>query len=76
VTEPRSSNPIEAARRAAAAHARAANEMREFVGRLSGPPGAGELAEYDVLIAREEATRAERRDALSELGFSAASLEG
>jgi hypothetical protein len=67
---------MEVARQAAAAHARAANDVREFVGRLRGPPGASELAEYDVLIAREEATRAEREDALSDLGFSAASLEG
>jgi hypothetical protein len=75
VTGPQPSNEVELARQAAAAHAKAADDVREFVDRLSGPPDASELAEYDVLIAREEATRSERRDALSDLGFSVPSLE-
>lgn len=68
-------NEVAVARQAATAHAEAVDDVRTFVGRLTGPPDASELAEYDALIAREEATRSERRDALAELGFSVPSLE-
>jgi hypothetical protein len=75
MTGPQPANEVAAARRAAAAHAEAADNVSTFVGRLTGPPDASDLAEYDALIAREEATRSERRDALAELGFSVPSLE-
>jgi hypothetical protein len=67
---------LQAARRAARAGEMAAAQLVEFAERMSVAANPAELAEYDMLIAREESVRAARSDAFAELGFSVPSVEG
>lgn len=63
------------ARRAAEQHTGAVRDMERFVDGLRGTPDAAVLAEYAALLAREEATRAERQELLAALGLAAPSVE-
>jgi hypothetical protein len=63
------------ARRAAELHVGAVREMERFIERFSGTPDAAALAEYATLLAREEATRADRQDLLATLALEAPSVE-
>ena len=65
----------EAAVRAARAHARAANDVAQFVQQLSGAPDPAAVAEYANLLAREESTFEERTQALRAAGLSVPSLD-
>ncbi|GAA4467673.1 hypothetical protein [Phytohabitans houttuyneae] len=62
-------------RRAAEAHTGAVRDMARFIEGFDGAPDAAALAEYAGLLAREEATRAERQDLLAALGLEAPSVE-
>jgi hypothetical protein len=64
------------ARAAAAACERAAAAFDEFAQRLSPVVGPAELAEYDMLVARETAALSERVDAFRALGLGVRSIEG
>jgi hypothetical protein len=66
---------LQAARQAAEAHTAAARAIETWIGRVGAIPTAGEVAEYGALVAREEATHAERRDAFAVLGLTAESVE-
>jgi len=66
---------LETARRAAAAHTAAARDLEAFVRRLPEVPGPEHIAEFAALLAREEAVRAERDEALDAYGLSAPSVE-
>lgn len=61
----------------AAAHecVRAATHLVEFAERMTVVIGPSEVAEYDVLIAREAAALAQRVDAFKRLGLGAGSLD-
>ena len=60
----------------ARAHVAAVTATAEFVDRLpEAVPDAATIAEYGALLAREEATYAERRDALRALGLTVRSLD-
>ncbi|BCB90456.1 hypothetical protein [Phytohabitans suffuscus] len=61
--------------RAAELHTAAVRDLERFVEGYDGGLDAAALAEYAELLAREEATRAERQDILAELGLSAPSVE-
>lgn len=63
------------ARRAAEQHTGAVRDMERFIEGFGGTPDAAALAEYAGLLAREEATRADRQDRLAELGLEAPSVE-
>jgi hypothetical protein len=63
------------ARRAAQLHTTAVGDMERFVEGFDGTPDAAALAQFAELLAREEATRADRQDALAELGLEAPSVE-
>lgn len=63
------------ARRAAELHLGAVWDMERFIERFGGTPDAAALAEYATLLAREEATRADRQDLLSDLALEAPSVE-
>lgn len=67
---------LQAARRAARAGEMAAAQLVEFAERMSVAADPAELAEYDMLIAREESVRTTRSEAFAELGFSVPSVEG
>jgi hypothetical protein len=62
----------------AAAHecARAATQLVEFAERMTVVIGPSEVAEYDVLIAREAAALSQRVEAFKRLGLGAGSLDG
>ena len=64
------------ARRAARAYAHVVNEMVEFLDRTSDPVDPAVEVEYDALLGREELARAERQDALHQLGLQDRSVEG
>ena len=64
------------ARRAARAYAHVVNEMVEFLDRTHDPIDPGVEVEYDALLGREELARAERQDALHQLGLQDRSVEG
>lgn len=75
-TPPRSANDdLDAARRAARGYSAAVRAMENFLDRVSPVPDAAEIAEYATLAAREEATRAQRQDALVALGLEVPSVE-
>jgi hypothetical protein len=67
---------LHAARRAARAGEMAAAQLVEFAERMSVVAEPAELAEYDMLIAREESVRSARGEAFAELGFAVPSVEG
>ncbi|HEY2669855.1 MAG TPA: hypothetical protein VGJ07_05705 [Rugosimonospora sp.] len=67
---------LHAARSAARAGEMAAAQLVEFAERMSVAAEPAELAEYDMLIAREESVRSARSDAFAELGFAVPSVEG
>ena len=66
---------LHAAREAARRYATVTREMVEFLDRMSAVPDPSQEAEYATLLGREEETRAERQDALHELGLIVPSLE-
>jgi hypothetical protein len=49
--------------------------MESWIGQVGAVLSAGEVAEYGALVAREEATHAERRDAFAALGLTDESVE-
>jgi hypothetical protein len=63
------------ARRAAELHMVAVRDMERFIAGLDAAPDPGRIAEYASLLAREEATLADREDALAALGLEAPSVE-
>jgi hypothetical protein len=63
------------ARRAAEQHTQAVRDTARFIAGLSGSPDSGQIAEYANLLAREEATLAERQDIMADLGLEAPSVE-
>jgi hypothetical protein len=63
------------ARRAAKAAATAARQLADFLATASAAPEPAELVEFVTLLAREEATRAERDEACAAAGFVAESVE-
>jgi hypothetical protein len=64
------------ARRTAAECQRAAAAFEDFAERLSPVIGPAEMAEYDVLVARETAALSNRVDAFRALGLGMPSVEG
>jgi hypothetical protein len=67
---------LERARNAAKHLHHATGQLVEFAERLSAVIGPAEMAEFDVLIAREAAALSERVDAFGALGLGADSLDG
>jgi hypothetical protein len=67
---------LQAARRAARAGEMAAAQLVEFAQRMSVVAEPAELAEYDMLLAREDSVREARNDAFAQLGFQVPSIEG
>ena len=67
---------LEAARRAARAGEMAAAQLVEFAERMSVVTHPADLAEYDMLLTREESVRNRRNEAFAELGFQVPSVEG
>jgi hypothetical protein len=63
------------ARQAARELHRVTEQLVEFADRLSGVVGPAEMAEYDVLVARETAALSQRVDAFARLGLGVASLD-
>ena len=63
------------ARRAAELHTGAVRDMERFIERFAGTPDAAALVEYATLLAREEATLADRQDLLAKLALEAPSVE-
>jgi hypothetical protein len=63
------------AHRAAEQHIQAVRDMERFIHALPATPDAATIAEYATLLAREEATLAERQDTLAALGLEAPSVE-
>lgn len=63
------------ARRAAELHLDAVRDMERFIERFGGTPDAAAIAEYATLLAREEATRADRQELLAALALEAPSVE-
>jgi hypothetical protein len=63
------------AREAAHACERAAAQLAQFADRLSPVFGPAEMAEYDVLIAREAAAISQRVEAFAALGLAVTSLD-
>ena len=66
---------LERARNAAKHLHSATGQLVEFAERLSAVIGPAEMAEFDVLIAREAAALSERVDAFGALGLGAGSLD-
>lgn len=66
---------VRRARRAAELHTQAVRDMERFIAGVDGAPDVGTIAEYASLLAREEATRAERQEILAGLGLEAPSVE-
>jgi hypothetical protein len=62
------------ARRAAELHSGAVQDVERFVKGFDGTTDAAALVEFAELLAREEATRADRQDMLAELGLEAPSV--
>ncbi len=63
------------ARQAAAAHTDAVRETQRFIDRAPDTPDPAAIAEYANLVAREEHTHADRREALAELGLEVPSID-
>jgi hypothetical protein len=66
---------LAAAVHAARAVRSAAEQVLVFAERLAPDLGPAEMAEYDVLIAREATALSERVDAFSALGLGAGSID-
>ena len=67
---------LSVARRIAAAHTAAARDVEAFLRQAPTLPEPADLAEYATLLAREQALRAQRRDAVEAAGYAAPSAEG
>lgn len=67
--------PLAVARRAAERYAAAVADTERFVEGLDDDPDPAAVAEFAALVAREEATRAQRYDAFLVLGFNIDSVE-
>lgn len=65
----------ETARRVAAAHTEASQNVEAFLRRAPDVPAPADVAEYAALVAREELRRAERQAAAEAAGFSVPSVE-
>lgn len=77
MTDPnQTSNALGTARRAAAAHTAVSGDLEAFLRRVPETPSPADVAEYAVLLAREEAVRAERDDAAEAAGLTAPSVSG
>jgi len=63
------------ARRTAELHVNAVRDMERFIERFDGTPDAAAIAEYAQLLAREEATLADRQELLAALALEAPSVE-
>ena len=63
------------ARQAAKESAKAARQLAEFLENASAIPDTAQLTEFVTLLAREEATRAERDEACASAGYLAPSVE-
>jgi hypothetical protein len=63
------------ARRAAELHTGAVRDMERFIAGFGGTPDAAAVAEYAALLAREEATLADRQELLAALALEAPSVE-
>lgn len=63
------------ARRAAEQHTQAVRDTARFIAGLDGSADTGQIAEYANLLAREEATLAERQEIMTDLGLEAPSVE-
>ena len=66
---------LERARTAAKHMHQVSGQLMQFAERLSADIGPAEMAEFDVLIAREAAALSERVDAFGALGLGAGSLD-
>lgn len=69
------SGQLQAARAAAHGAAKAATDLARFLDGASAGQDPAQLAEFAVLLAREEASRAERDDACAAIGLAAPSIE-
>ncbi|MCP2323737.1 hypothetical protein HDA40_002244 [Hamadaea flava] len=63
------------AREAAKESAKAARRLAEFLETAPAGPDDAQLTEFITLLAREEATRAERDEACASAGYQAPSVE-
>jgi hypothetical protein len=68
-------NLLRRARRAAELHMSAVRDVERFIAHLGSAMDAGTVAEFANLLAREEATLADRQDALAALGLDVPSVE-
>ena len=64
------------ARRIAAAHTAAAQDVETFLRQAPQLPEPADLAEYTTLLAREQGLRAQRGTAAEAAGYAAPSVEG
>ncbi len=62
-------------RQAARACEKTARDLAAFAEQLPDVPGPAEIIEYDTLLARDEAVRAERDDLFRQAGVEADSVE-
>jgi hypothetical protein len=67
---------LQQAREAARGCKRVAEQLVSFAERLTEAVGPAEMAEYDVLVAREAAALSERVEAFAALGLRVPSLDG
>jgi hypothetical protein len=63
------------AQRAAAAHTAASGDVEEFLRRVPEVPDPADIVEYAALLAREQAIRAERDEAVNAIGLEVPSVE-
>jgi hypothetical protein len=63
------------ARRAAELHMSAVRDVERFIAHLGSAMDADTVVEFANLLAREEATLADRQDALAALGLDVPSVE-
>ncbi len=68
-------NDLHRARAAAHECVRAATQLVEFAERMTVVIGPSEMAEYDVLVARQAAAFSQRVEAFKRLGLGAGSVD-
>jgi hypothetical protein len=73
-TPPRGSD-LDRARQAAALHTAVSGDLEEFLRRVPAVPDPADVTEYAALLAREQAVRAERDEAVAALGLAIPSVE-
>jgi len=66
---------LHGARQTAKEAAKAARQLADFLENAPAGPDAAQLTEFITLLAREEATRAERDEACAAAGYLAPSIE-